>query len=410
MTILLIYIVNIALLAGIAYWCFLRYGGSQLRIHYWPALIFKVSCGFLLGLLFYRHYGGGDTIRYYEEATLLADLNVSDFFKAWTEPVLKSQPFRAIYFTRLVALLKWSTHANYWVLSVYFSLFSFLGSFYLLDKLVTWRSHLKIPGVVAFLYFPSIVFWSSGLLKESLVFGAVTFLIGAYLSWANNRRVYVGHLFIGIVSLAIIISLKYYIAAALLPLLIYLILYHLIHWDNWKINGIWKKTFLLATMLVIPTVMWFNRMSVNLNYERLWQVMKKNHDLYIQMAPDGAMHTLAWFNNSWDLLINIPFLLFSGLFRPLFGEDFTFPAFFSGVENLLLLLAVVLGLIVRARNLSKWTPELLALLLYVSALSIFLSYSAPNFGTLARFKVYYSPWVLLLAIASVQNHFSSGKK
>lgn len=357
----------------------------------------------LLGMLFYYYYLDGDTIRYYQESSRLVGLNLSDFFDALTKPVERSQPFRAIYFTRLVALIQWLTHGDYWILSAYFSMFSFLGSFYLSNKLVLWRRSLKIPSILAFLFFPSTVFWSSGLLKESLVFGALTFLIGVYFSWIQNRKLHIGHLSIGIISLFIIISFKYYVAAVLMPLLLYQILYHQINWKNWKMEGIWKRSMCLAVMLTIPALLLFNWMSVNLSYERLWPIMKKNHDLYIQMAPDGAIHTLSWFDNAWDILINMPFLWFSGIFRPLVGEDFTFPAALSGLENLLLLTGVILGIFSWIKNKIIWTPELLSVLIYISTLSIFLCYSTPNFGTLARFKVYYIPFVVLLITHQLQS-------
>ena len=401
MSIVLIYIINIAPLLAASYWLSPRYD-KEINFHFWWALFFKVACGLLLGLLFYQHYGTGDTIRFYDEARALASLDLADFCNAVTGHLEPTQQVRAIYFVRLVAMIKYLTHADYWLLSIYFSWFSFLGSFYLVSKLIEWKQDLKFPTLLAFFYFPSTVFWSSGLLKESLVFGAITFLIGIYLSWCSKKQVHKGHVVLAVLSLGTIVLFKYYIAAVLIPVLVYLVIYHLPIWKG-MFQGIWVKTFCMAAILIVPVIMFFSWLSPNLNYDRIWQVMQENHDVYIQLTPNRVIETISWFESSWDIIVNIPYLWFSGIFRPIVGENFSILVLFSSLENMVLLLAAVLALYESIKYGTKWTPELIAILLYVSALSIFLSYSTPNFGTLARFKVYYQPFLVLLVAYQLQS-------
>lgn len=385
-------------MAGISHWCSRRYIRTALKRHYWPALGIKLICGLLLGQLFFVHYQEGDTIRYYEQASELAKLDIAPFLLTITEGTVASQPVRAIYFVRLLAVIKWLTHADYWILSVYLSLFSFLGCIYLSHKLSQWKNELAAPACLAFLYYPSTVFWSSGLLKESLAFGALTFLLGTYFSWYQNRKLHVGNLMIIAVALVVIVSIKYYIGAALLPLLIYLALFHLSFWEKKNIRSIWQKTGLLTLILTVPAFIFLAWLSPNLNYSELWQVMQTNHQLYIRLAPEGALNILTWFDNKWDVAVNIPYLWFSGIFRPLIGEDMTFPALLSSLENSFFLIGTIFSTWLTIKNKTQWSAELLAIIIYVSGLSIFLSYSAPNFGTLARFKIYYMPFVVMLVL------------
>ncbi|MEP2024384.1 MAG: hypothetical protein ABJH98_16715 [Reichenbachiella sp.] len=394
----LIYIINIVILLGAGYWYYQRYKNGILSKHFWPALVYKVCCGILLGLLFHTFYEGGDTIRFYEDAERLSKLGFPQFYEAITRDLDDSWQVRAIYFVRMVAVLKLVTQADYWLLSAYFSMFSFFGSFYLVDKLVLWKSYLKTPALLSFLYFPSIMFWSSGLLKESLVFGALTFLLGVYLSWLSQRKFHFGHFTIGILSLIIIVIFKYYIAAVLLPLLVYLIGFHLPIWKKWEISGFWKKSSIIFASLSVPVFLFFSWLSPNLTYGKIWQVMQENHEAFMKLAPEGAVYTFNWFGNGLDVLVNVPYLWFSGLFRPVIGEVLTFPAVLSSLENFLLLAGMTLAGYTLVKHKIKWTPELLAILIYVSALSVFLTYSAPNFGTLARFKIYYVPLLLMLIV------------
>lgn len=401
MSTLFIYIANISILIAAGYWFCSRLDNA-LSKHFWIGWIYKNVCGLALGLLFYQHYGVGDTISFYDQASQLANLKLSDFVASLMGHLETSQAVRAIYFVRMVAVLKFLTHADYWLLSMYFSSFSLMGSFYLVNKLSVWRKGLTLPALIAFIYFPSVVFWSSGLLKESLVFGCLALLVGNYFSWLVDRFLSKSQWVIGVLSFLIIVALKYYIAAVLIPVMLYLIVYHLPIWKS-NMKSMWSRSLVIAAMLLIPMLAFLTWLSPNLNYDRLWGVMQENHDLYLQMTPDGAVHILSWFDNTWDILINIPYLWFSGIFRPLFGEDFSFPAVFSGLENLLLLLGAMFGLFSSLKHKINWNPELLAVLIYVSTLSIFLCFSAPNFGTLARFKVYYMPFIILIVTNQLQS-------
>lgn len=363
----------------------------------------KVVCGFILGLLFFKYYQLGDTITYYNKAVILSQLDSRQFFEVVTAPTISSQPVRAIYFVRLVAVVKWLTGADYWLLSAYFSLFSFLGSIYLVDKLIRWKEGLMLPALIAFLYFPSVIFWSSGLLKESLVFGALTFMLGNYVSWYSNKRFHIGNFVLSLLAFIIIVSLKYYIGAVLMPILLFLTFYHHSFWARKGISNPWIKTGVLMLMLTVPVSIFFSWLSPNLDYSELWRVMQTNHNKYIELAPDGALYTLNWFGGVADLIVNIPYLIFSGIFRPMIWEDLTFPAICSGIENTALLISAGYSIVSFIKNKSRWTVEMLALVCYVSILTVFLAYATPNFGTLARFKIYFVPFILLL-VASQLGH------
>ncbi len=375
----------------------------MLRNYYLPALLFKLGCGIVMGLLFQSYYEGGDTFKFYQEASVLTRLKFPAFIQAITHEVSWSDPMRAIYFVRMIALVKYITQADYWLLSAYFSLFSFLGCFYFSDKLVEWNNEFKFPVILGFLYFPSVVFWSSGLLKESLAFAALTFTLGSYVRWRQLGRLSIGNILIGGVSLIFLVSIKYYIAAVLLPLLLFLTIYHLPFWK--QLDGIrtWKRSALIVAVMILPTLLFFNWLNPNLTYQRFWHILIESHETFLSLSPDGGLFLLSWFDNWMDTLVNIPYLWFSGIYRPLFGENLNFPTIFSEIENLILLIGSIAAVVYFAKNKMFFNAEILAILIYVSSLSIFLSFSAPNFGTLARFKVYYAPFVLMFVVYQLQS-------
>ena len=395
----IVYILNLGFILGISYWYFKSYSSSAISKYYWPALFMKLICGILLGMLFTLFYQHGDTLLYYERAKSMLQLETPRLINTFTSPFVPSQQVRALYFVRLIVLLKLMTQADFWLLSLYFSLFSFAGSYYFVFHLQDWQPKLKKPAIYAFLFFPSIVFWSSGMLKEGVVFGAICLILGVYCQWRHHKVVTLKMALLGIFGIGILVLFKYYIAAVILPLLLFLILFHQDFLDQWGINGLWKKTGVLVITLFVPVLIFLNWLSPNLNLVNLWEVVMKNHMLYLEMSDGGTIPTIRWFDNFLDVLINVPYYILSGMFRPLPGEDFSFPAILSALENFLILLAAFMT--IRRTRRFKWTADALAILIYVVVLALFLSFSAPNFGTLARYKVYYMPFVLLLILYSL---------
>jgi hypothetical protein len=101
-----------------------------------------------------------------------------------------------------------------------------------------------------------------------------------------------------------------------------------------------------------------------------------------------------------SILYHSPWALFSGIFRPFIWEAQNVMQFLSSIENM----AVFLLFISSFKN---WKTAfsstnrllILSLIVYVVLLCIFLTLSAPNYGTLSRYRVGFLPFfVLLLSI------------
>ena len=378
-----------------------RYVDSAIGDYFFIALLFKIGSGFALGFLFYYHYGVGDTISFFETAKGMATLEVGEFFNVLTNPTVSSQPVRAIYFVRGVAVLVWLTHADYWLVSIYFSVISFLGAFYLTYQLSRWSPKLTRPVLVSFLFFPSIVFWSSGLLKESVVFVCMTYLLGMYFSYVRKSRLNKIHFLLGALALFVLIVIKYYIAAVFLPLIGYLVLYHIMI-DRLSVRwSIWQYSIVIFIVMLVPSLLFLNWLSPNLTYEHLWRVVSENHAIFLKLKPKDSIHSLVWFDNRLDVVINVFHYLISGIYRPFIWENLSFPSLIAGLENLGLL-GITIYALIRIKRVEV-TAELLAVVIYVVILGLFLSYSAPTFGTLARYKVYYMPFFLLLVLSGLDS-------
>src|SRR5690606_33751851 len=178
-------IAHIVILFSLA---FLIFNNEQtsLRLFFWPALALRVAAGVAFGVLYNYYYGIGDTLAYFHDAEHLVDLAqqnplaylrflwATDLSHDIFSELLFTQP-RALFFSKLTSVFCLFTGTNYWITGLYFSFIAFVFSWYLVRIIVNQFS-IVAPAVFAFLFFPSILFWTSGIIKEALALPALFFI------------------------------------------------------------------------------------------------------------------------------------------------------------------------------------------------------------------------------------------
>jgi len=395
----IIYFLNLAFLGVLTGLFFKSERQAMPARLFFSAWLFKMACGILLGMLFYFYYQTGDTLAYFENAKTLSQLLLADFWQALTQSSNADQPVRAILFTKIVSVLLWATKANYWICSLYFSLISFFGSVFLVQQLTLLNQKFRTPATLAFLFLPSTVFWSSGLLKESLIFGCICYVSGCYVAIKRNQKIkWMTWLLAGI-AMMLIVAIKYYIAAVFIPLLAYLIVFHFTQNTRLGKVSFTTRSGIILLILLIPAYAFVFWLSPNLRMEWIGAVIRESHLIMIRAcAPQNTIVALHWFGNSLDIPINFVYYLFSGLFRPIFPEVLNFPGVLSSLESLSVFILGIVALTKMKKVEREYLPELLAIFVLVIVLSVLLSYTLPNFGTLARMKIYYFPFLVFLIL------------
>ena len=175
---ILIVIIDLGVLAWLAQ---SLYGKQpvELKQYYWPALAAKVIAGIMVGVIYFYYYGLGDTIAYWQDGSKIYERFLSDpagtlaFFwdESSQEEFAASLNFhtpRSLFFAKIAGIAAILTAGNYWSMSILLSYLSFLGSWHIFVKVTGYFPSSARASAVAFLFFPSVVFWSSGLIKESL--------------------------------------------------------------------------------------------------------------------------------------------------------------------------------------------------------------------------------------------------
>ncbi|MCC9136240.1 hypothetical protein ACFSKU_01275 [Pontibacter silvestris] len=416
----LVYLLNILLLAGLVWWLYRQPWVKELQPYFFPALVLKLLCGVLLGLLYFQYYGGaGDTVTYYKASLRLTAYAKNDFGNyVWLLLFneFESEAFRAtipfsrlpdfsnsFYLIKLLSVLNLFTNGAYYLNTLYFSLFSFWGAGRLSAALATAFPSTKEAAVVAFLFFPSVVFWSAGLTKDAIMFGSMCWLVAFAVNRAHSKPVRVEEVLLLPLMLYLFVRIKIFYAALLLPLLLgYLVIMGLSKFVvALKQRTVQVAVFITAfTILVLVATQLRDFLSIEFIVE---QVFFSYEDL-LQRSLHGPHMVLSLKPTLASMVAHYPEALINAVFRPFMGESWEWLYIIMGLENLLLFILMALSLASLFRK-APVKVELLyvALLLFIFVLGGIIGLSTPNFGSLSRYRVVFLPFLVYLLL---QNYYT----
>ncbi len=391
--------INAFLIVGVAFLIWRR-EEHAIRILFWPALTLKLLGGIALGLIYQEYYHSGDTFYFFDLAKARTDIFSHDpagyFNLPWREAEGEWKgSARSIFFVNIIAIVNVLTDHNYWITSLWFSFVSFLGSLYLFKSVIRFFPDARPAAALAFLFFPSVVFWSSGVIKESLGLTALLVISGLYLKGMMRQRPGVIEFIFAAFSLWIVWNLKYYWMAVFLPVVVTSLAVHFTS-IKLKIPSRWKLLFWWTLFLVLCLSV--SLIHPNFYPERLLQVVIENNRAFTAISAPADVIRYDGLDANWASMIwNSPWALVSGLFRPFLWEAQTSLQWFVSVENLLLL-ALCLSSLTHVKDFIRAQNRLITLsvIVYVLLLCIFLALSTPNLGSLARYKVGFLPFLIFL--------------
>ena len=383
-----------------------------IKLWFWPALLCKIVAGFTIGLLYTYYYEAGDTFNFFSDGTKLSSLGRLDpvsyikfllwgdeSFAVWQHLIFQ-QP-RSLFFTKCISLVNLLTADNYWLTSIYFSSISFIGAWLLVKRLTRAFPAAPLSGVLAFLFFPSVVLWSSGVIKESLAMPCLFYLTALFLKIWQGKRLRFWEWILLLPSGLILWNLKYYYAGIFLPVAVTTLAVRYISRRILTGMSASGQMLLWCGVFVVPlyVVMLFHP---NFDPGYLLEVIVLNNEAYTRISsPDN----LIYFNDLqpavWSLLKNAPWAFFSAVYRPFFWEADSWLKFFGACENLLLLAGSVMACWQIRRAIGPgYRVLVLGVAVYIVLLSIFLAFSTPNFGTLARYRIGFLPFFVFLLLRS----------
>lgn len=401
----------------------------HLRKFFMPALMAKFAGAIALGLIYFFYYGGGDTDLYYILGRYITDSfynSPSAFFKLIfgpleydpeTFPYLSMNMFYyrkdhdTYFLLRLVAVANLLTGSVYSASAVLFATFSFLGSwaFYLA------MAHMYPPYyrtlAIAVLFIPSVVFWGSGLMKDSITFGGMGLVVHAFYFGIIQRKNLLRNLLIGALGFFLVASIKIYIMYCLIPaLMLWLFLRFR---DNMRsklakalsvpfLIGVGGTLSLLAVLkLTADTAYSLDKIAAKAEVTATY--------LHRQAEGQGSAYEIPEFDDSLTgLLKYVPYGVTVSLFRPFLWEARSPVQLVAAIEAtffIFLTLRVLYKVGLRKAVATIFAEHFVfAALAFALAFSFAVGVTSGNFGTLVRYKIPMMPfYVAALTIILEKN-------
>ena len=340
----------------------------------------------------------------WQSSSLPARSEVMHFY-AWSN---------TLYFSKLLALLEVLTGGGSWLLGMYLGLFCFMACWAMV-RVLSEVFPLAPAGAagVAFLAWPSVLWWTAGLTKETLVVGAgagvaALALTLTYQKWPARRWRLAGRVALGLLLAWVMFRIRYFFALPLLGGLLALAAVRGATRRGWLGAGAGPQVggVLLGLALLAGPVLVAGSRVVSVQF--LIDEIGRNYAAGLR-ASAGRPHLeyADWQAMPLGLLRHVPQAVGQVLARPWLGESARPQYLAVALENLVLLALLGLALLATARGRAGRLPVALVavLLLYCLLLAAFIGLSTPNLGTLSRYRAALLPWLLLLLL---QNDYARG--
>lgn len=388
---------------GFIAWLFARRWSAENNLLFWSSFIFHLIAGISVGLVYKYYYTSNDTWLFFDDASRLSIFAREnfvgyikmffDFSDPQTLPGIITGDFRSLIFIKILSLFCFVSGNSYWVCAGYFALLSFFASWFLYQQVIQSFPDSSVAAAMAFLLFPSIVFWGSGIEKETLALASLYFLMGVCLRLTFNKKMNAFLWTLTVIANLILWALKYYCAGVFFIATV----------AAWMAFFFSKKNLIVRKYIIPVYLLLFAVTGVaasflhpNFYLHRFLDVLVSNHDAFVKLsAEDNLIHFNQLKPTITSVISNAPWALLSGIFRPVIGEGHGALGFFASVENLLLLTLFASFW----WNLKKRLPitiPFLAVISYCTVLCIFLTLSTPNFGTLSRYRVGFLPFLVFV--------------
>ena len=362
---------------------------------------------------------------------------------------------------RFNAILHFISFGSYHVHNVIMCFLSFIGLIGLYKSFKSFTPQLKWIDLILITCLPSILFWSSGVLKEGLIF----FALGIFLYSTTQNTFNWKKAALILISLLILLNLKLFILLSFLPawliykyiapkfkitLIPYLVLIGIgiigvfglsyispnkniissiseksINFRNVAIGGTWLKNdtsivYLrhdqLDKIIEEKDQKYFARIAPNTKYiywkdaakrDTLIETNNSNNDLFkiiYQGEPAGSYIPSPIVENNFSSALAItPYALFNTIVRPL-PKSKGIMIFISGVENMCFLILIVICIWFR-----KVKSEINFNLLWFCLLFVLINYwligsVTPILGAIIRYKVPMLPFIIIAILHILDKH------
>lgn len=315
--------------------------------------------------------------------------------------------------TRFVIFFSFFTFGKFLAINLFFSMFAFTGAWRLYRFFFEQYEHLHKQFAIAIIYLPTFVFWSSGILKDSLCIAGLGWLTYSMHSIFYTKNNIFRNLIVLFLSAGLLSIVKAYILLSYMPFyILFLIL------KNLKlITNNLARAFLVIVFIVI-SLSGFFLMSDQIesalgkfagegltksiqNYQEIYEHQSKTVDSNFSLGVE-------YDGTPASLIKMAPAAIVATFYRPFLWESKKISTLLSSVESLLMMLFTIyvifkVGIFKFIITLFR-SPIILYCFLFAIIFGLFVGATTLNFGSLVRYKIPAMPFYLITLFLMLDFH------
>ncbi len=378
------------------------------RKYFLPALFTRFFGAIAIGLVYQFYYGGGDTFNYYHHGQVIWRAFLEEpavaFKLIFLPDVVQPDTFRytismywtgdpASYFVcRLVGFFGIPTLNAYSAIALIFATVSFTGLWALYQlacEILPGRERVLF---YAMLLFPSVVFWGSGIMKDTI---ALTCTCWAFVAFYRlHERFSINMLIVLLLTSVCLMVVKLYILAALVP---NLFLFSYLSAKGRIRNRVLRMiispmlfaAFIAGGFFITSEV---TSSSDKYSLSKIPETARVTaYDIAYWSGRDaGSTYTLGDLDGTWSSMLRLaPAAINVTLFRPYLWEVSNPLMLLSALESLVLfVITFYLFFKLRAKIWIVLSNPVITFCICFSLVFAFaVGISTFNFGTLVRYKI-----------------------
>ncbi len=381
----------------------------------------KIYGGLAFAFIYIFYYDGGDTTAYWIDAGRLAGLITSEplcFFRILSgdlsmqwfycfdlsngTPIHYLRDPQAYAVTRFTSLFHFLSVDSFLGCTLLISWVSFGGIWRLYRVFCEEYPKLSRELAFAFLFIPSVIFWGSGIMKDTFTFTAACWMTSSVYGLLLKRRDVFKNILFVIFSAYIMISMKPYVFVALLPGIFIWVVFNRIQTIQNQIIRLMTAPIIMMLGVVGAAVVFSQASSSLGSYGSVDSIMER------AVATQEDLKREAYKGNTFDIgtidpsvtgmLAKTPVAIFAGLFRPTLLDVRNPVMLISALENTALMVFLLymlfkIGPLSFARYVFS-KPMILFSFTFAIVFSFAVGLTTANFGSLVRYKIPALPFFL----------------
>lgn len=423
----------VLLVLAAAYYIRPRVTDENTSRYFFPALLVKIFGAIALGFIYQFYYDGGDTFNFHTHGSRhIWNAFVDDPMKGlklmfgskdnlvgiydYTSRIIFFHDHNSFFIIRIASIFDILTFSSYSATGVLFSVIGFIGGWMLFKTFYELYPRVHFGLALACLFIPSVFFWGSGILKDTLVLACLGISTALVKSLFIDFRFSLLKIFLLALCMYAIFGIKKFVLQAYLPAILLWITGA--HFGKIRSNA-FKALIVPFIFGVVAYVGFYSIVKVGegdvrYSVDNLAITAKRTaYDIRYWTGRDaGSGYSLGELDGTFQSLLRLaPAAINVTLFRPYLWEVKNPLMVLSALESLLFLLISVFivtkGNLLLFRRLSDF--NILFCVFFSLSFAFAVGVSTFNFGTLSRYKISMLPF-FGIALAILYDYVKSAKK